>query len=92
MPEHLQALFNVCMDSSHYYRQHWYWGGEAEKRVKGDKLQLCSIPDAEWKQVEDAAIKFWDEAAVTSERAKKVVQIFRDYNDLMVKAGKPYRF
>jgi TRAP-type mannitol/chloroaromatic compound transport system substrate-binding protein len=92
VPEHLQALFNVCMDSSHYYRQYWYWGGEAEKRVKGDKLQLCSIPDAEWKQVEDEAIKFWDEVAAEGGRAKQVVDIFRDYNALMAKAGKPYRY
>lgn len=92
VPEHLQTLFKVCMDSSHYYRQHWYWGGEAEKRVKGDKLQLCSIPDGEWKFVEDEAVKFWDEIATTGERAKQVVQIFRDYNALMAKAGKPYRY
>ena len=92
VPEHLQTLFKVCMDSSHYYRQHWYWGGEAEKRVKGDKLQLCSIPDSEWKLVEDEAVKFWDEIATTGERAKQVVQIFRDYNALMAKAGKPYRY
>lgn len=92
VPEHLQTLFKVCMDSSHYYRQHWYWGGEAYKRVNGDKLKLCSIPDSEWKQVEDEGIKFWDEVATTGERAKKVVQIFRDYNALMAKAGKPYRY
>jgi len=92
VPEHLQTLFNVCMDSSHYSRQYWYWGGEADKRVNGDKLKLCSIPDNEWKQVEDEGIKFWDEIAATGERAKKVVQIFRDYNSLMAKAGKPYRY
>jgi len=92
VPEKLQELFKVCMDSSHYERLYWYWGGEASRRVTGNKLKLCSIPDAEWKQVEDAAIKFWDEAATTSARAKKVVQIFRDYNELMVKAGKPYRY
>ncbi len=92
VPEHLQALFKVCMDSSHYYRQYWYWGGEAEKRVKGDKLQLCSIPDNEWKQVEDEAVKFWDEMAASGGRAKQIVQIFRDYNSLMAKAGKPYRY
>ena len=27
LPDHLRTLFRVCMDSSHYYRQHWYWGG-----------------------------------------------------------------
>ena len=34
---------------------------------------------------------FWDEIAKTSPRAAKVVQIFRDYNDTMSKAGPPYR-
>ena len=27
------------MDSSHYYRQHWYWWGEAQYRTKGGKLE-----------------------------------------------------
>ena len=91
VPEHLKQLFKVCMDSSHYYRQHWYWGGEAKLRVEGDKLQLTSIPADEWKTVEEAAIKFWDEIAATSPRAAKVVKIFRDYNALMGKASHPYR-
>ena len=24
----------VCMRQSHYYRQWWYWGGEASLRVQ----------------------------------------------------------
>ncbi len=60
MPEHLKTLFKLCMDSSHYYRQYWYWGGEAELRTKGTKLKLTTIPDEEWKTLEDAALKFWD--------------------------------
>ena len=43
------------------------------------------------KTVEDAAVGFWDEIAATSPRAAKVVQIFRDYNNVMGKAGPPYR-
>ncbi|TAK52578.1 MAG: twin-arginine translocation signal domain-containing protein [Gammaproteobacteria bacterium] len=92
VPPHLQELFRVCMDSSHYYRQHWYWGGEAHLRVNGGKLQLTSIPDDEWKTVEDEALKFWDEIAATSPRAAKVVGILKDYNALMAKAGRPYRY
>lgn len=92
VPDHLKTLFKLCMDSSHYYRQYWYWGGEAKLRVDGDKLQLTTIPDAEWKTVEDEAVKFWDEIAKTSPRAAKVVQIFREYNTLMSKAGRPYRY
>ena len=92
VPDHLKTLFQLCMDSSHYYRQHWYWGGEAELRVRGDKLQLTTIPDEEWAQVEAEALKFWDEIGATSERTAKVVQIFKEYNELMSRAGRPYRF
>ncbi len=92
VPEHLKTLFKLCMDSSHYYRQYWYWGGEAHLRTKGTKLKLTTIPDAEWKTVEDEALKFWDEIATKSPRSAKVVQIFKDYNDTMSKAGPPYRY
>ena len=92
VPPHLQELFRVCMDSSHYYRQHWYWGGEADLRVNGSKLKLTTIPDEEWKVVEDAAHKFWDEVAKTSPRRKKVVEIFKQYAEVMEKAGRPYRY
>ncbi|MGI9412706.1 MAG: TRAP transporter substrate-binding protein [Hyphomicrobiales bacterium] len=92
LPPHLQELFKLCMDSSHYYRQHWYWGGEAHLRTKGTKLKLTSIPDDEWATVEAEARKFWDEIAQTSDRAKRVIQIFKDYADTMAKAGKPYRY
>ena len=91
VPDHLKTLFKLCMDSSHYYRQYWYWGGEAKLRVQGPKLKLTTIPDEEWKTVEDEAVKFWDEIAKTSPRAAKVVQIFKDYNAMMSKAGRPYR-
>jgi TRAP-type mannitol/chloroaromatic compound transport system substrate-binding protein len=92
LPEHLQAMLRLAFDSSHYYRQHWYWGGEAALRVNGGKLELTSIPDAEWAEVEQAAETFWDEIAAEGEVQAKVVQIFRDYNALMRQAGRPYRY
>jgi len=92
LPPHLQELLKLTMDSSHYYRQWWYWGGEATLRTQGTKMELTSIPDAEWAQVEAAAIKFWDEIAAESETKAKVVQIFKDYNAAMEKAGRPYRY
>ncbi len=92
LPAHLQELLKLTMDSSHYYRQWWYWGGEAHLRTKGTKLKLTSIPDAEWATVEAAALKFWDEIAAESETKAKVVQIFKDYNTTMQKAGRPYRY
>ncbi len=92
LPPHLQKLLEVCFEQSHYYRQHWYWAGEADLRINGGKLQLTTIPAEEWKTVEDAAVKFWDEIAAESEVKAKVVQIIKTYNETMVKAGPPYRF
>jgi TRAP-type mannitol/chloroaromatic compound transport system substrate-binding protein len=92
VPPHLQELFRLTMDSSHYYRLHWYWAGEASLRVSGGKMELTTIPDAEWATVEAEAEKFWDEIAATSERSAKVVKILRDYREVMKKAGPPYRY
>lgn len=92
LPDQLKELLKLTMDSSHYYRQWWYWGGEARLRVHGDKLKLTTIPDAEWAQVETAALKFWDEIAAESETKAKVVKILKQYNDDMAKAGRPYRY
>ncbi|WP_341223223.1 TRAP transporter substrate-binding protein [Loktanella salsilacus] len=91
VPPHLQELMRVCFEQSHYYRQHWYWAGEARLRVEGAETNLTSIPDEEWATVEAAAQTFWDEIAAESETKAKVVSIFRQYNDTMAKAGRPYR-
>jgi TRAP-type mannitol/chloroaromatic compound transport system substrate-binding protein len=92
LPENLKELFKLAMDSSHYYRQHWYWGGEAKLRVDGDKMKLTTIPDAEWAQVEAKAREFWDEIAGEGEVQAKVVDIIKKYNAAMDKAGRPYRY
>ena len=91
VPEHLKTLFRLCMDSSHYYRQHWYWGGEAHLRTKGTKLELTTIPAEEWRTVEIEALKFWDEIAAQSGRNARVIEIFKEYAAVMEKAGPPYR-
>lgn len=90
LPEHLQQIVASCVEASHFYRNQWYWGGEAKLRAQGDKLQLRTIPAEEWKQVEDAAVAFWDEIAQEGEVHAKIVQIFRDYNEVLTKAGPPY--
>ncbi len=92
LPDHLKTMLQLAMDSSHYYRQWWYWGGEASLRVDGTKMELTSIPDEEWATVEAAAVKFWDEVASESETKAKVVEIFKKYNADMQKAGRPYRY
>ncbi|HSM42030.1 MAG TPA: TRAP transporter substrate-binding protein, partial [Afifellaceae bacterium] len=80
VPDHLKELFKLAMDSSHYYRQWWYWGGEAKLRVEGTKLELTSIPESEWNEVVVAAEAFWSDIAAESERSAKVVQILKDYS------------
>ena len=92
LPDNLKTLVQMAFDSSHYYRQWWYWGGEAALRVRGEKMQLTSIPDEEWEQVEQAAEVFWDEIAAESEVKARVVQILKDYNATMRAAGRPYRY
>lgn len=92
VPEHLQTLFRLCMDNSHYYRQHWYWWGEAHYRTTGGKLELTSIPESEWQRLEDEAMAFWDEIAAESERSARVVQILKNYRETMQQAGPPYRY
>ncbi|WP_026987527.1 TRAP transporter substrate-binding protein [Fodinicurvata fenggangensis] len=92
VPDHLKQLFKSTIDQSHYYRQVWYWGGEADLRVNGEKLELTTIPAEEWDQVVKDAEEFWEEIAETSDRTRRVVDTFREYNALMEKAGIPYRY
>jgi TRAP-type mannitol/chloroaromatic compound transport system substrate-binding protein len=92
LPDDLKELLRLCMDSSHYYRQHWYWWGEAHYRTTGGKLELTSIPEEEWNTVEEEGLKFWDEIAAESPRKAKVVEIIKAYRETMRKAGPPYRY
>ncbi|QJB56796.1 TRAP transporter substrate-binding protein [Pseudodesulfovibrio sp. zrk46] len=92
LPEHLKALFKMSMDSSNYHRLYWYWWGEAFYRTTGGKLELTTIPDDEWKVVEEEAYKYWDEIAQRSDRSARVVKILKEYAQTMEKAGKPYRY
>jgi TRAP-type mannitol/chloroaromatic compound transport system substrate-binding protein len=92
VPKHLQTLFKLCADSSHYYRLHWYWWGEAFYRTKKKKLKLTSIPDEEWKIVENEAYKYWDEVAKQTPRTARVVKILKEYVATMEAAGPPYRY
>ena len=92
VPDHLKELFKMSIDQSHYYRQVWYWGGEANLRVNGDKMELTTIPAQEWDQVVKDANEFWDEIAASSPRAGRVVEIYKKYKAVMEKTGVPYRY
>ena len=91
VPPHLQELFRITIDQSHYYRNVWYWGGEAKLRVEGKKMELTSLPDNEWAQVLKDGEGFWGEVAASSPRAGKVVEAFKKYAATMEAAGYPYR-
>jgi TRAP-type mannitol/chloroaromatic compound transport system substrate-binding protein len=91
VPPHLQQLFRSTIDQSHYYRQVWYWGGEAKLRTEGEKMELTQLPDEEWDQVVSDAAEFWDDIAGQSDRTARVVQIFKDYAATQEAAGYPYR-
>jgi len=91
VPPHLQELFRMSIDQSHYYRDVWYWGGEAKLRVEGEKMELTSLPPEEWAKVVKDSESFWDEIASSSPRAGKVVAAFKKYAATMEKAGYPYR-
>ena len=92
MPPHLQELFRLSCDSSHYYRQVWYWGGEADLRVNGEKMELTEIPQNEWNQVVADSAEFWEELASISPRTRKVVDAFKQYAATMEQVGIPYRY
>ena len=76
---------------SHYYRQVWYWGGEADLRVNGKKMEITQLPATEWAGVVKDSKEFWDETAKISPRCAKVVKAFNSYASTMEKAGYPYR-
>lgn len=92
VPDHLKALLKLAMESGNYYRQHWYWWGEAYYRTKKNKLELTTIPDKEWEIVEEAALKYWDEIAAKSDINAKIIGILKDYLNTMKAAGPPYRY
>ncbi|MEM1343842.1 MAG: C4-dicarboxylate ABC transporter, partial [Pseudomonadota bacterium] len=91
VPPHLQQLYRSTIDQSHYYRNVWYWGGEAKLRVEGEKMELTSIPAEEWAQVVTDASEFWDDIAASSPRAARVVEVFKEYAAVQETAGYPYR-
>ncbi|NVP57038.1 TRAP transporter substrate-binding protein DctP [Mycoplana rhizolycopersici] len=91
VPPQLQELFRITIDQSHYYRDIWYWGGEAKLRVEGEKMELTALPPEEWDQVVKDSEGFWDEVASSSPRSGKVVEAFKKYSTIMQKAGYPYR-
>ena len=44
VPDASEAALQARDQYLHYYRQHWYWAGEANYRTNGGPLELTSIP------------------------------------------------
>ena len=91
VPPHLQQLFLTTIDQSHYYRNVWYWGGEAKLRVEGEKMELTRFRRRNGPRSSPTPTAFWDEVAACRPRAGRVVEIFKEYAATMEKAGYPYR-
>ena len=66
LPPKLQELYRISIDQSHYYRQVWYWGGEADLRVNGKKMEITGLPADEWSGVVEDSKEFWAETAQRS--------------------------
>lgn len=90
LPDHLKAIVKSSIEASHEYRNQWYWGGEAKLRADGTKLKVRTVPSDQWREVEAAAAKFWDEIAEEGETAAKIVGIFKEYDRIRQAAGGLY--
>ncbi len=44
VPDHLKTLMQVCFNSSHYHRQHWYWNGEANAARQQGQAEVYDNP------------------------------------------------
>ena len=86
----LQELYKMSINSSHYYRQAWYWGGEANLRAYGEKMKLTNLSTNEWSRVTKDSKTLWNETSKISSRAAKVVDALKLYKSTMEKAGYPY--
>ena len=91
VPPHLQELFQITIDQSHYYRNVWYWGGEAKLRVEGEKMELTSLPAEEWAKVLSDCQRLLGRGRSVVAPRGRVVEAFKKYADTMEKAGYPYR-
>ena len=80
----------ASIEASHEYRNQWYWGGEAKLRADGTKLKVETVPAEQWREVEAAASKFWDEVAEEGEVEAKIVGIFKEYDRIRQAAGGIY--
>ena len=66
--------------------------GVSRSAVSRSFTEGASVSARTRAKVEKAARVFWDEIAAESPTKAKVVEIFKQYNADMEKAGRPYRY
>ena len=92
VPEHLKQLFQLAIDSSHYYRLHWYWAGEAHYRNERQARADHRSRTRTGRRSRTRPARSGTRSPRQSPRNAKVVEILKKYNASMVKAGPPYRY
>ena len=55
-------------------------------------MKLTTTPDEERAQIEADARVFWDKIAKEQPTKAKIIEIFKQYNSDIKKAGRPYRY
>jgi hypothetical protein len=85
-----QAMVMAATEAGHTYRNQWYWGGEARLRARATSWSCVPCPQRNGPRSKNAAKDFWNEVAEEGEIQAKIVEIFREYNEVINQAGRPY--
>jgi TRAP-type mannitol/chloroaromatic compound transport system substrate-binding protein len=91
LPEHLQKLMGLLRAVA-LLPPALVLGRRGAAAHRGRQARADLDPGCRMGAGRDRARDFWQEIADESETKAKVVQIFRDYNAAMDKAGRPYRY
>ncbi len=92
LPPDLQALWMLSFEGFNYRRIVEYHYGEPHYRVGIENpFIITSLPDEDWEKVVALRESIYDDLAATSDRSRRVIEIIRDYQAGLEKAGHPYR-
>jgi len=89
LPPDLQELWLIEIDQMNYYREVWYYWGEAWYRAHGT-WNLTTFSDEDWQKVMDLKDPLYDEVAAMSPRCAEVIRIIREHQADSSAAGPPY--
>ena len=77
LPQDLQDLMELGIRAGALRAILYYYDDEPKQRRK---FKMTTMPAADWAKIKESMDKHMDEIAKTSERAAKLVKIFREYN------------